>query len=72
MSAALGIAEEATVTISVTGIELLALKKLVIVSHALARTLGKSSAKAEEEQLLLTRTLNELVLDIETKAAARP
>ena len=66
----LGLADTATVTISITGIDLLVLKKLVIISHALARTLGKSSHSAEQEQLMLTRTLNELVLDIETKAAS--
>lgn len=54
-----------TVTISVNHIELLALKKLAIVSHALGTTIG---GPAGREQLMLTSCLDALIRQIETKA----
>jgi hypothetical protein len=55
-----------TVTISVDGIDLLALKKLSLVSHALAQ---KFSFGAAREQKLLAETLDNLIRQIELKAA---
>jgi hypothetical protein len=62
----LGLTDTATVTISVTGIDLLALKKLSLVSHALAERIGGS---AGAEQKALAKTLDELLLQIELKIA---
>ena len=58
--------DTSTVTISVTGIELLALKKLSLVSHALAE---KLSFTAGREQRMLVGTLDDLIRQIELKAA---
>ena len=63
----LGITDTATVTISVQGIELIALKKLALVSYALAEKLGGS---AKKEQLVLVATLDALIRQIEFKAAS--
>lgn len=60
------LADTITVAISVTGIEIVALKKLSLVSHALAAQLSHS---AGQEQKLLARTLDELILQIELRAA---
>lgn len=54
------------VTISVVGIELLALKKLSLVSHALAQKIG---GQAGREQEVLAKTLDDLIRQIELKAA---
>jgi hypothetical protein len=48
-----------TVTVSIRGIELLALKKLSLVSHALAQKLGS------DEQKCLATTLDDLIRQIE-------
>lgn len=58
----LGITDTATVTVTVSGIELLALKKLALVSHALAQKLGGEGGR---EQTCLASTLDGLVRQIE-------
>lgn len=63
---ALGLIDTATVTISVTGIEMLALKKLSLVSHALGQKIG---GPAGREQECLVKVLDDLVRQIELKAA---
>lgn len=55
------------VTVSVTGIELLALKKLSLVSHALAQ---KISGRAGEEQKCLATVLDDVIRQIEINAAS--
>ncbi len=60
----LGMIDTATVTISVRGIDLMALKKLSLVSHALAQ---KLDYRAGEEQKALATTLDELIRQIELK-----
>ena len=62
----LGIIDTATVTVSVRGIDLLALKKLSLVSHALAQKMGGS---AGEEQKTLATVLDDLIRQIEIKIA---
>jgi len=62
-----GLFDTMTVTISVTGLELTALKKLSLVSHALA---AKLPASAGQEQTVLATTLDELIRQIEIKGAA--
>jgi hypothetical protein len=62
----LGIIDTATVTISVRGIDLMALKKLSLVSHALAEKIGGS---AGQEQKALATTLDETILKIELAIA---
>lgn len=57
-----------TVPISITGIELLALKKLSLVSHLLAEKIGGS---AGQEQATLARTLDDVVRRIEISATQR-
>lgn len=59
-----------TITISVRGIEVLALKKLSLVSHALASRLSDFSAK--EEQKMLASTLDDLIRRIEIEMAKAP
>jgi hypothetical protein len=54
--------DSATVTISVRGIDLLALKKLSLVSHALAQKMG---GLHEREQKALATTLDDLIRQIE-------
>jgi hypothetical protein len=56
-----------TITISVRGIDVLALKKLSLVSHALAQKLDGYSAR--EEQKMLATTLDDLIRQIEINAA---
>jgi hypothetical protein len=56
-----------TVTVSISGIELMCLRKLSVVSHALAQKIGGA---AGDEQRLLARTLDDLLNQIEFKAAA--
>lgn len=60
----LGMIDTATITISVRGIDLLALKKLSLVSHALA---SKLDYRASEEQKALATTLDDLIRQIELK-----
>jgi hypothetical protein len=55
------------VAIDVNGLELAALKKLSLVSHALARKL--SDFRAREEQTTLAMTLDEVIRRIELAAA---
>lgn len=62
----LGITDTATVTISVTGIEIIALEKLSLVSHVLADKIGGTSG---QEQLTLARTLDDVLRRIKMQAA---
>jgi hypothetical protein len=62
----LGLTDTATVTVSITGIEIIALEKLSLVSHALADKIGGS---AGQEQQALARTLDDLLRQIKVKAA---
>lgn len=54
-----------TVTVSVTGLEIVALKKLSLVSHALAKKIGGETGR---EQKVLADVLDELVRQIEIKS----
>ena len=58
--------ETHTVTVSISGIELACLRKLSVVSHALAQKIG---GRAGDEQKLLARTLDDLLNQIDLKAA---
>lgn len=58
--------DTATVTISVTGLDLLALDKLTLVSYALADKIG---GRAGDEQKALAETLAALCRQIKLKAA---
>ena len=51
---------------SLVGIEIIALKKLSLVSHALAQKIG---GEAGREQTMLAKTLDDLILQIELKAS---
>jgi hypothetical protein len=55
------------VSINVLGIEIIALKRLALVSHALAEKIDGYSAKKEQE--MLATTLDSLVRKIELRAA---
>lgn len=57
---------EATVTIDVNKLELLALKKLSLVSHMLAAKIG--TYQAREEQKALATVLDDVVRKIELAA----
>ena len=57
---------QATVTIDVTKLELLALKKLSLVSHMLAEKIG--TYQAREEQKALAMVLDDVVRKIELAA----
>jgi hypothetical protein len=57
--------DTATVTISLLGIEIIALKKLSLVSHALA---GKIGGRAGEEQRTLATVLDDTIRKIELAA----
>jgi hypothetical protein len=61
----LRITDTATVTISVLGIEIVALKKLALVNHALASRLS-GAARLEQEALL--KALDDTVRKIEISA----
>lgn len=63
----LEITDRATVTISVMGIELMALKKLSLVSHALAKKIGHYQASQEQEAL--AGVLDDVIRKIELAAA---
>lgn len=62
----LGIAERAELSITITGIELVALKKLSLVSHALAQKLDGAAAR---EQVCLAGVLDGLIRQIDLGAA---
>ncbi len=62
----LNTADTATVTIRVRGIDLMALKKLSLVSHALA---SKLDYRASEEQKALASTLDDMIRQIELALA---
>lgn len=64
----LGIADEVVVTISILGIDIVALKKLSLVSHALADKIGGS---AGEEQRVLAKVLDDTIRKIELAALVR-
>lgn len=64
-----GILDTVTVTVSINGLELLALKKLSLVSHTLAQKLGGSAGR---EQKCLADTLDDVVRRIEIAAAGTP
>jgi hypothetical protein len=60
-----GLADTATVAISISGIEIIALKKLSLVSHALAEKIG---GEAGREQTCLAKTLDDVIRRIELLA----
>jgi len=62
----LPVLQHTRVSIEVNGLELAALKKLALVSHALARRLAASSG---QEQTTLAMTLDEIIRRIEFAAA---
>lgn len=62
----LSMIDTVTVAVSVRGIDLIALKKLSLVSHALAQKIGGS---AGEEQKTLASVLDDLIRQIEIKTA---
>jgi len=62
----LGICDSASVAIKITGIELVALKKLSLVSHALAQKIGGS---AGDEQECLADVLDGVIRQFEIGAA---
>lgn len=61
--------DSATVTISVTGLDLIALKKLSLVSHALAEKIGGGAGR---EQTTLAGVLDEVTRKLELAAAKPP
>lgn len=63
----LGLTDTMTVAISVRGIDLYALKKLSLVSHALAEKIGEGNYRAGEEQKMLATNLDDLIRQIELK-----
>lgn len=62
----IGVCDTANVTISVLGIEIVALKKLALVSHALASKLDGAAAR---EQTTLATVLDDTIRKIELAAA---
>ncbi len=66
---ALGIIDTATVAISIRGIELIALKKLSLVSHALAEKIGGAAGR---EQTCLADVLDGVIREFEIKADLSP
>lgn len=62
-----------TVTIQVSGIEILALKKLSLVSHALAQKIGEDprAYSAGKEQECLATVLDDVIRRIELAPVAR-
>lgn len=58
----LGVADTATVTFDIRGIDIIALKKLSLVSHALAQKIGGS---AGQEQQVLATVLDDTIRKIE-------
>lgn len=65
----MNLVDKVTVTITVNGIELVALKKLSLVSHMLARQLGGRSG---DEQRCLATVLDDVIRQIEIAAALPP
>ena len=65
----IGLIDTATVAISITGVEIIALKKLSLVSHALAEKIG---GPAGREQATLAQVLDDVVRRIELSAAGVP
>jgi hypothetical protein len=65
----LNIVDSASVTIEVRGIELVALKKLSLVSHMLAEKLGTYTAR--EEQKCLASVLDDVIRRIELGLAKK-
>ena len=63
----MSITDTYTVAVSLMGIEIIALKKLTLVSYALAE---KLSGSAGSEQKALAKCLEDLVRQIELKAGA--
>lgn len=61
--------ETATVSISINGLEMLALKKLSLVSHALAE---KIDGGAGREQKMLANTLDDVIRRIDLAVAKQP
>lgn len=64
----LGLTDTATVTISIMGIDLVALKKLSLISHALAQKIGGSAA---DEQRCLAMVLDDTIRKIELEIMKR-
>jgi hypothetical protein len=62
---AIGALDTITVAVSIRGIEIAALKKLSLVSHALAQKIGGSAGR---EQKCLADTLDDMVRQIEIAA----
>jgi hypothetical protein len=60
------IGETTTVSISVEGLEIIALKKLSLVSHALGEKIG---GEAGREQRFLAKTLDDVIRRIELAGA---
>jgi hypothetical protein len=58
--------DKTTVSVSVNGLELVALKKLSLVSHALAQKIG---GRAGDEQKCLASILDDVIRQIEINAA---
>ena len=58
--------DTATVTVSYSGIELTALKKLALVSHALAEMIGGDAGR---EQAMLAGVLDDLIRRLELASA---
>jgi hypothetical protein len=65
----LGIVDTATVAVTVQGIDLIALKKLSLVSHALAKKIG---GYAGQEQATLATVLDDLIRQIELACVKAP
>ena len=64
----MNVADTATVTIPIMGIDILAPKKLSLVSHALAEKIGGAAGR---EQTELARVLDNTIRKIELAAARR-
>jgi hypothetical protein len=62
----MNITDTYTVTVSVMGIDIIALKKLSLVSHALAKQIGGSAGR---EQSTLAGCLDDVIRQIELAAA---
>jgi len=65
----MNLVDTTTVTISLRGIDLVALKKLSLVSHALAVAFSERSSSASQEQSCLAGVLDDVIRKIELAAA---
>ena len=65
----MNIIDRANVEIEISGIEIVALKKLSLVSHALA---SKLTGGAGREQTCLASVLDDVIRRVELSLAARP